>query len=90
MHAENITSLFVGWRLESGLRYQQILQIADFESVRGGDFKWRFVRNVHEKEVYFPDAVFPFAEARQQAILSLKSPDENCANSAGHCVALCT
>ena len=44
--------------------------------MRGGDFKWRFVRSVHEKEVYFPEAVFPFAEARHQAILALKSPEE--------------
>ena len=31
--------LFVGWKLESGLRYRSIVQIADFDAVREGDFK---------------------------------------------------
>ena len=68
--------IFVGWQLESGLRYRMILKIADLESIRQGDFKWRFVHSVHEKEVHFPEVTcFPFAEARDIAIRSLKSPD---------------
>ena len=42
-----------------------------------GVFDWRNVKDIPEAEVHVPDElVFPFAEARQQAILSLKSPDE--------------
>ena len=73
MHAPYLSRFFAGWKLESGLRYRSIVQIADFEAVRGGDFKWRHVKEVHEKEVHFPAEVdYPFAMARDEAIAALK------------------
>ena len=64
--------LFVGWRLESGLRYRNVVWIADYESCRKGDFNKRFVKSVPEQEVHYPlECVFPFAEARDRATKEL-------------------
>jgi len=67
--------LFVGWRMESGLRYRGVLLIADYEIMRQGVYRWNQIKHIHEKEVHVPDEpVFPFAEARKQAIESMKTP----------------
>ena len=68
--------LFIGWRLESGLRYRGVLFVADYERVRKGEFDWKRVVAVHEREVYNPpELTFPFAEARRAALKSLGPPD---------------
>ena len=65
--------LFIGWKLESGLRYRGVLLIADYETIRTGKYRWRSVKSLHEKEVYFPEKLcFPFAEARNAALREMK------------------
>ena len=69
--------LFVGWRLEHGMRCRHTLLVLDYESAREGNFSNRTVVNIPEKEVYFPDAItFPFAEAQQEALDKLKDVAE--------------
>ena len=61
--------IFVGWKLESGLRYRGVLQIADYETLRSGSYKWNQIKSIHEKEVHFPEEPsFPFAVARDKAL----------------------
>ena len=65
--------LFVGWRLENGIRYRGVLMVADYEAVRTNGFLRRHIKSVPDKEVYFPaDTVFPFAEARSSALRNLQ------------------
>ena len=53
--------LFVGYRLETGLRYRGVLMIADYETLREDHFEWRRVKSIHEKEVMIPEELgFPF------------------------------
>ena len=71
-----LPGLFICWRLESGLRYRNMLKIADFESVRTGDFSWRHVKEVHETETYVPEITsFPFAGTQASALKALKGPN---------------
>lgn len=44
--------LFVSWQFESGLRYREMLFIADYELCRRGVWLWASVRVVHESEVH--------------------------------------
>ena len=56
--------LFIGYRIETGIRFRNVLLVADYDSVRSNGFQWRFVRSVPVKECYFPaNVTFPFAEA---------------------------
>ena len=56
---------FIGWQIESGMRYRGILQVIDYETIRAGRFSIRAIRKPHQKEVHFPlQVVFPMAEAR--------------------------
>jgi len=67
--------LFIGWRLERGLRYRKTLYIADYDLVRKGNFSWKSVRSVPEEETFFPSELcFPFAEARKLAITTMADP----------------
>ena len=70
--------IFIGWRLESGMRFRNVLLIADYDKVRLGVFKAEYVKKVPTKEVFFPEKlVFPFAQARHFALenmVSLKLP----------------
>ena len=68
---------FVGWRLESGLRYRNTILVYDYELARNGTFRWASVLSIPEKEVYVPpELVFPFAEAHERAIKNMQSQDE--------------
>ena len=54
--------LFIGWELESGLRYRGVLKVMDYESCRTHGWSPGFVVSVPEKECYFPEEIcFPFA-----------------------------
>ena len=67
--------LFVGWCLESGLRYRGVMFIADYETVRHGNFDWKRIVTVHEREVYVPEELtFPFAEAQKAALTTVSPP----------------
>ena len=64
-----VAGLFVGWRLESGLRFRGVVLIANYDKVRKDGFQNRFVNSIPDKEVYFPpELVFPFAEAEGNRI----------------------
>ena len=67
---------FVGWRLESGLRYRNVVKVLDYESVvQGKTISSKSLHDVPEKEVYFPDElIFPFAERRKLAISTMQDP----------------
>ena len=59
-----IPGLFVGWRIESGMRYRGVLHILDYERAQTNDFSLRNLRKIPEQEVYVPpEPLFPFAEA---------------------------
>ena len=62
--------LFVGWQSESGLRYREMLFVADYELCRRGVWRWSSVRVVHESEVHFPtEPEFPWAIAREKVVV---------------------
>jgi len=65
---------FIGWKLESGLRYRNVLKILDYDSViQGKTIASRSIQDVPEQEVYFPEEViFPFAERRKLAIRQMQ------------------
>ena len=76
MAATTKPGFFIGWKLESGLRYRNVLRILDYDTVvRGKSIAFRSIQDVPEAEVYFPDeVVFPFAERRKLAIRTLQDP----------------
>ena len=67
---------FIGWRLESGLRYRGVLRILDYDTVvKGKSIAFRSIQDVPEAEVYFPPEItFPFAERRKLAIRTMSDP----------------
>ena len=68
--------LFLGWKLESGLRYLGAVRIINYDAVRSKGFDPRCFRVVDQKEVHFPDeCVFPFLEARKTSIRQMKDID---------------
>ena len=47
---------FIGWKLESGLRYRNVLKILDYDSViQGKTIASRSIQDIPEQEVYFPE-----------------------------------
>ena len=71
--------LFVGWRLDTGLRYRGVLLVLDYERARAHGWRNNFVRSCPEKEVHFPaEVVFPYAVAAEERLRTLKdvSPAE--------------
>ena len=76
MSATTKPGFFIGWRLESGLRYRNVLKVLDYDSVvQGKTIASRSILDVPEKEVYFPEEViFPFAERRKLAIHTMQDP----------------
>ena len=68
-----IPGLFVGWRIEKGLRYRGILHILDYNRAQTGDFDLRNLRTIPEQEVFVPpEPTFPFTEARKTDIHNMK------------------
>jgi len=67
-----VPGLFLGWRLERGLRFRGVLYIGDYDLIRTKGVLARFIRSVPTQEVHFPDElVFPFAEARARALCDM-------------------
>ena len=66
------TGLVLGWKIESGMRYRNVLLVADYNKVRLGKFTARSIPDTPEKEAFFPELLeFPFAQARQFAISNM-------------------
>ena len=76
MTANTKPGFFVGWRLESGLRYRGVLRVLDYDDVvRNKTISSRSVKDIPEAEVYFPEELtFPFAERRKLAIRQMQDP----------------
>ena len=53
MMPNTVPGIFLGWRLESALRYRHVLYVADYETVRQEGFKRKSVRSIQAKEVHF-------------------------------------
>ena len=74
------SGFFVGWKIESGMRFRSKLLVADFEKVRRSGFYAANVIEVPAEECHFPEEVkFPFAEARKLSIEQmqpLRFPDD--------------
>jgi len=50
---KTVPGLFVGWRLESGMRFRNVLKVINYENARKGNFQQRSVIHLPTKEVYF-------------------------------------
>ena len=60
---------FLGWEIESGMRYRGVLIIADYDNFRQGSFQRILCKAIPHKECAFPDVTeFPFANAKRAAI----------------------
>ena len=70
-------AFFIGWRLESGIRYRGVLHILDYKQAQLGNMTTNHVKSVPEKEVIFPDFLeFPFANQRKLAISNMANQPE--------------
>ena len=78
-----VTGLFVGYRLESGLRFRDVLTVIDYEKTRSRGFRQEFLLNRSISEVVFPEhgPIFPWAEAKAAALRNM-SPVEPLASPA--------
>ena len=73
MAPQTSPALFVGWKIESGLRYRQTLLVINYDRVRKTGFQARNIKAIPQKEVHFPsELVFPFAEARKVSINQMR------------------
>jgi len=71
-----VPGLFIGWRIERGLRHRGILCIADYDAFRTKGISPRFVRSVPYQEVHFPENItYPYAEARERAIRDMSATE---------------
>ena len=65
----SIPGIFIGWRIESGMRYRHVLKVISYVNARKHNFQQRSILNIPSKEVHFPTELsFPFAKARNIAI----------------------
>ena len=70
--------LFAGWRVDSGLRYRNVVQVVDYEAVRARAHLHWSPKDLHEKEVFFPPAEhieFPVSNAAMKALKEMSYPD---------------
>ena len=70
--------LFVGWRVDAGLRYREVVQVLDYENVRNRAHLHWSPRDMYVKEVFFPPLEhiqFPLAVAARQALFSMTDAD---------------
>ena len=60
--------LFMGWRIESGLRYRGVLKVLDYQEYRSKSNA--LVVDVPEPEIFVEEGepIFPFAEAKRKAL----------------------
>ena len=68
--------LFLGWRIDPGFRYRNILRVLDYQEyrTRGGNS----AVDVPEAEIFVPegDPVFPVGFSRHQALIRGDNPDD--------------
>ena len=63
-----LPGLFVGWRLENGMKYKGVCFVLDFAQAQSeGITQNSHIRSIPAKEILFPaKIVYPFAEAACQ------------------------
>ena len=67
-------AIFVGWRLDFGMRYRGVLQFVLYSHLRDDASSYP-VSQFHDTEVYMPaEAVFPLASAAEAALKELDDP----------------
>ena len=67
-------AIFVGWRLDFGMRYRGVLQFVLYSHLREDASSYP-VSQFHDTEVYMPaEAVFPLASAAEAALKELDDP----------------
>eukprot|EP00973_Karenia_brevis_P049312 6839921-Karenia_brevis.AAC.1 len=67
MAPNTVPCIFLGWEIQSGVRYRENLHIGDWEAF--SQKNWSVVRLLPEQEVYFEETVkYPF-EGLQRAIV---------------------
>ena len=68
--------LFLGWRIDPGFRYRNVLRVLDYQEyrTRGGNS----AVDVPEAEIFVPegDPVFPVGFSRHQALIRGDNPDD--------------
>ena len=68
---------FVGWRIESGIRYRGVLHVLDYKQAQQGNLTLSHVKSVPEKEVIFPEKLeFPLKAEYDRKRLSIASDAE--------------
>ena len=70
--------LFAGWRVDSGLRYRNVVQVVDYEAVRTRAHLHWSPKDLHEKEVFFPPVEhieFPLSNAAMKALKDMSDPE---------------
>ena len=70
--------LFAGWRVDSGLRYRNVVQVVDYEAVRARAHLHWSPKDLREKEVFFPPVEhieFPLSNAAMKALKEMSDPD---------------
>ena len=70
--------LFAGWRVDSGLRYRNVVQVVDYEAVRARAHLHWSPKDLHEKEVFFPPVEhieFPLSNAAMKALKDMSDPE---------------
>jgi len=70
--------IFAGWKLDSGFKYREVVQILDYESLRMRNHKHWEPKMIHQKEVYFPSLEhieFPFQNAASKTIKDVSDPE---------------
>ena len=68
--------LFMGWRVDSGLRYRCVVRVMDYQEFRTKSNA--MVMDVPEPELFIEEGnpIFPIAEAKRKALLGGGSEDE--------------
>eukprot|EP00973_Karenia_brevis_P055841 7765836-Karenia_brevis.AAC.1 len=68
-----IPGFFIGWVIESGMRYRDMLKIADYHAFKKGNFSRYSIHDVPVKEVVFPEkADFPFYAKKTRAMKEMR------------------
>eukprot|EP00973_Karenia_brevis_P010822 1464307-Karenia_brevis.AAC.1 len=63
----------MGWKIEAGMRYREMLKIADYHALKKGNFSRHSVHEVPAKEVVFPEkADLPFYAKKRRAMKEMR------------------
>eukprot|EP00973_Karenia_brevis_P037098 5114408-Karenia_brevis.AAC.1 len=64
---------FMGWKIEAGMRYRDMLRIADYHAFKKGNFSRHSVHEVLAKEVVFQEkADFPFYAKKRRVMKEMR------------------